>query len=91
VVRVRRFYTETQTWSEWFEYQGPSDRLSLWLAIHLGARTTKLRPALSFFGNLGLVPRDGTEGVMVSGEWVWPEGWFGLFGDGLEKLNAQAS
>lgn len=29
--------------------------------------------------------------VLVDNEWVFPDGWFGLIGEGLEKLNAQAS
>ncbi len=86
-----RFYPETRTQSQWFEYQGPWDRLALWLAIHLGARVTKLLPVYSLLGNAGLDRRSVAEGVMVSGEWVWPDGWFGLIGEGLKKLNAQAS
>lgn len=90
-MRVCRLYSEIGIWSEVFEYHGPSNRLALWLLIHLGARSTKLRLVYSLFGNAGLARCNGAEGVTVSGKWVWPNGWFGLIGEGLEKLNAQAS
>lgn len=64
-------YPETGTSSTWCEFAGPRNLLALWLAFHLGARTTG---------------PDRDRWVIVDGSLVWPRGLFGFTGEGLKEL-----